>query len=279
MPLDVILSIVIVNWNSRKDTLDCLHSIFNIPDYRNIKTKPEIILIDNNSVDGSVEEIKEKFPDIILIKNKTNAGYAPAANEGMKIAKGKYVLLLGNDTELTDGSLVNCINFLENNSQAGAVGAKLLFPDGRLQGNCKKFPTLKNAFYTYLSLDRLNRVYDMASFKYDEQLKVDQIATTFLMIRNEILQRINFFDTQYKILYNDVDLCKKIYNEGYEIYFIPDAVVYHHGSHSTQKAGFELRKIMYMDIFWYYKNNFGFRAYFLLPVLFIRFLIVLIANK
>ena len=279
MLLEVILSIVLVNWNSRKETLDCLHSIFNIPDYHSIKTKLEIILTDNNSADGSVAEIKEKFSEIIIIENKTNAGYATAANQGMKIAKGKYVLLLGNDTELSEGSLVNCISFLDNNSNAGAVGAKLLFPDGRLQGNCKKFPTLKNAFYTYLSLDRLNRDYEMASFKYDEQLKVDQIATTFLMIRNEILRKINFFDTQYKILYNDVDLCKKIYNAGYEIYFIPDAVVYHHGSLSTQKAGFEVRKIMYSDIFRYYKNNFGFKAYFLLPVLFIRFLIVLIANK
>ncbi len=279
MPLEVILTIVLVNWNSRKDTLDCLHSIFNIKDYQGFETKPEIILIDNNSADGSVAGIKEKYPDVTIIENKTNVGYAPAANQGMKIAKGKYVLLLGNDTELSDCSLVNCISFLDKNSQAGAVGAKLLFPDGRLQGNCKKFPTLKNAFYTYLSLDRLNRDYDMASFKYEEQLIVDQIATTFLMIRNEILQKINFFDTQYKILYNDVNLCKKIYNEGYEIYFIPEAVVYHQGSHSTQKAGFEVRKIMYMDIFRYYKNNFGLRAYFLLPVLFIRFLIVLIANK
>jgi hypothetical protein len=278
MPAEIILSIVIVNWNSRKETLKCLNSIHNISDYRILQNNSEIILVDNYSSDGSVIEIKQKYPDIILVENKINEGYAKAANQGMEITKGKYVLLLGNDTELKDGSLENCINFLDKNNQTGAVGAKLFFPDGGLQGNCKRFPTLKNAFYTYLSLDRLNQDYDMASFKYDEQLKVDQIATTFLMIRRNVLKLVNYFDSQYKILYNDVDLCKKIYNAGYNIYFLPEAVAFHHGSHSTRKAGFKVRKIMYEDIFRYYKNNFGFRAYFLLPVLIIRLLIVSILS-
>ena len=273
----MILSIVIVNWNSKDLTIKCLDSIFNIPDFKNIKC--EIILVDNFSSDNSIETVSEKYPQVKILKNNSNPGYAPAANQGMEIAVGKYILLLGNDTELLEGSLVNCIKFLDNNTKTGAVGAKLMYPDGKLQGNCKKFPTLKNAFFTYLSLNRFNRDYDMTSFNYDELMKVDQIATTFLMIRNEILKKINYFNTDYKLLYNDVDLCRKIYYSGYEIFFLPDAQVYHSGSHSTKKAGFKIRKIMYTDILRYFKNNFGIKAYTIVPILFIRLIFVSFFRK
>jgi GT2 family glycosyltransferase len=274
----MILSVVIVNWNSRELTMKCLESAFKISDTG--KIKPEIIVIDNGSTDDSAQKIKEKFPGVFLIENTKNEGYAVAANQGMKISEGKYVLLLGNDTELCENSLLNCVRFLDENPGTGAVGAALLYPDGNIQkGNCKKFPALKNAFFTYLSFNRFNRDYDMADFDYQENKRIDQIATTFLMIRNEILQKISYFGVQYKILYNDVDLCKKIYNCGYNIYFIHNANACHQGSHSTKKADFKIRWIMYTDILKYYTNNFGLSAYLLFPVLLIRFLLVTLFKK
>lgn len=271
---DVILSIVIVTWNTKELTLKCLESIYGTTDYSSLQDQLEIIVIDNGSTDGSAVMLKSKFPGIRLIANEANLGYAPASNQGMVRAKGKYVLLLGSDTELTDGSLTECIKFLDNTPKAGAAGCKLIYPDGSEQGNCKKFPTMMNGVFTYLSLDAFNKDYDMAWFNYNETIRVDQIATTYLMIRREVLEEVEYFDEVYRILYNDVDLCQKIYNAGYEIYFVHTATVVHHGSYSTKSAPPAVRKIMYKDVYRYYKNNFGFIAVILIPILFIRFILV-----
>jgi|WetSurMetagenome_2_1015567.scaffolds.fasta_scaffold06534_6 GT2 family glycosyltransferase len=269
-----ILSIVIVNWNSKQFTLECLESIYVNKFFIERPERIEIILIDNNSSDDSVPELSNRFPKISIISNNENYGYAIACNQGMKIARGKYVLLLGNDTALKENALSECINFLGSNENCGAVGCRLIYPDGTLQGNCKKFPKFKNALYTYLSLDKLNFDYDMLWFDYASTIEVDQISTTFLMVRNDILKKIGYFDEQYKILYNDVDLCKKIWNCGYSIYFLHTAETIHFGSHSTQKAGYKVRKIMYFDILRYYRNKFGYRAYLLYPILVFRLFFV-----
>lgn len=271
---DILLSIIIVTWNTKDQTMQCIDSVYSITDFKKLYGKTEIIIIDNNSSDMSVPELKEKYPDVIIIQNKENIGYAPACNQGMKASKGVYILLLGSDTVLKNNSLTECINYLDSNPDCGAVGCRLLYPDGRPQGNCKKFPTLKNAFFTYLSLDKFNYEYDMLWFNYDKTIEVDQIATTFLMIRSEILKEINYFDERFRILYNDVDLCKRIRNSGNKIVFLHTAEIFHHGSFSTKRAGFKVRKIMYSDIFIYYYLNFKFKAFFLLPVLIVRLMIV-----
>ena len=271
-----ILSIIIVTWNTKQLIEDCIDSIISLPEY---SAAYEIILIDNNSSDGTDKLVEEKYKTITYIRNETNKGYAPAVNQGIKDSNGKYILLLGSDTVLKPGSLSKCISFLDNNDNAGAVGCKLVFPDGKPQGNCKKFPTLKNGIYTYLSLDRLNHDYDMLWFNYDKTVKVDQIATTFLMIRSDLIKKLGGFDERYKILYNDVDLCKRIWNENKEIYFLHDAEVIHHGSYSTKKAKYQVRRIMYDDIMRYYRDNFGVMAYILYPVLLLRLFLISSLSK
>jgi len=276
MPEDnnFILSVIIVNWNSKQTTLNCLDSVYKDRLFRENPSHSEIILTDNNSSDGSQEEFKKIFPSVNLILNKENCGYARACNQGIESAKGKYILLLGNDTVLNNDALYNMVRFMDNIPGCGAAGCRLVYPDGRLQGNCKKFPAFKNAFFTYLSLHRLNRDYDMLWFGYDKSVEVDQIATTFLMIKKEVTDKTGGFDEQYNLLYNDVDLCKRIWNAGYRIFFNHTVEIEHIGSHSTGKAGFKIRKIMYDDILRYYRNNFGFKAYLLIPVLYTRLLLV-----
>ena len=272
-----ILSVVIVTWNTKKLVEECINSILTLSEYSD---SVEIILIDNDSQDGTYKIVEEKFNEIIYIRNNENVGYAPAVNQGIRKSNGKYILLLGSDTVLKSNSLKKCIDFLDVNNNAGAVGCKLVFPDGSPQGNCKKSPTLKNGFFTYLSLDRLNYDYDMLWFNYDKTIKVDQIATTFLMVRSDLIKKLNGFDERYKILYNDVDLCKRKWQENKEIYFLHDAEVIHHGSYSTKKAKYKVRKIMYDDIMRYYRDNFGLKAYILYPVLLLRlFLISLLSKK
>ncbi len=265
------VSIVIANWNTKDLIKQCVDSIFS-------SVKPELeyelIIIDNGSTDGSVEYLLSLGDKITLIQNSKNFGYAKACNQGMKIAKGKYILLLGSDTIMHKGTIEGCVSFLDLHTDAGAVGCKLLNPDETPQNSCKKFPRLANAFYTYLSLDSLNREYDMADFDYNHTREVEQIATTFLMTRSELMERIGCFDEAYRILYNDVDLCHRIWDAGYKIYFLHTCSVTHYGSHSTKQANFRLRKKMYGDIYRYYKNYFGFKAKFLYPILVARLVIV-----
>lgn len=271
---NILLSVVVVSWNTKQQTTECISSFYSIDDYNFLKDRCELILIDNDSKDGTCDEIKKNYPQVILIENSENKGYAPACNQGMRTATGKYILLLGSDTVLKNDSLINCIEYLETHPECGAAGCRLLYPDGRLQGNCKTFPSLKNAFFTYLSLDRLNYNYDMLWFNYYKTIEADQIATTFLMIESALVRKINYFDESYRIMYNDVDLCKRIKDTGRKIIFIHTAEIYHHGSYSTRKADYKVRKQMYSDIFLYYRRNFHSKAYFLLPVLVLRFLII-----
>jgi GT2 family glycosyltransferase len=268
------LSIVIVNWNGKDLIGKCIESIFSTVTERLKDHDYEIIVIDNASTDGSIEYLTGLTNKITLIRNKENTGYAPAANQGMKLASGKYVLLLGSDTVVLKDALIKCTEFLSRRTECGAVGCKLLNPDGTIQNNCKKFPTLLNGFFTYLSLNRLNRSYDMSRFKYDKTTEVEQISTTFLMFRKDLLEKLNFFNEEYKILYNDVDLCKRIWESGHKIVFLHETQIIHYGSRSTQKAGFSVRKIMYKDIYRYYRNNFGIWSIILIPVLFIRLFVV-----
>jgi len=271
----MILSIIIVNWNGKELTEDCINSILNTNQEKIKRGEFEIIVIDNGSTDGSIEMLEKLNGSPRLVRNKENIGYAPACNQGIKGASGKYTLLLGNDTVILDGALEKCISFLDETPDCGAVGCKLLNPDGTAQNNCKKFPAFINGFYTYLSLDKLNRDYDMSWFNYDKRMEVEQISTTFLMVRTGLLKDIGGFNEHYRILYNDVDLCKRIWNSGGKIFFLHTAEVIHYGNRSTKKARYRERKIMYSDIYRYFKNNFGSKAMMLIPVLVFRFFIVL----
>lgn len=266
------LSIVIANWNTKGLIEGCINSIYNSTPAGELSF--EIIIIDNASTDGSREFLHSIKDKITLIENDTNIGYAKACNQGMKIAKGRYILLLGSDTIMQAGTLTACADFLETTPDAGAVSCKLLNPDGSTQNSLKRFPKLKNAFYTYLSFEGLNRNYDMADFDYNDTCEVEQAAATFLMIRSDLLEKISYFDESYRILYNDVDLCCRIWKAGYKIYFLHTISVIHYGSHSTKNADFTLRKIMYSDIYRYYCRNFGFKAKFLYPILAFRLIVV-----
>jgi GT2 family glycosyltransferase len=275
----MIVSIVIVNWNNKNLTRNCIESIFASSGDKFKSGEYELIVIDNGSSDGSREYLRSIKECIKVIYNDSNIGYSPACNQGMKLASGKYVLLLGNDTLITNNSLEKCIEFMEKHADAGAAGCKLLNPDKSIQNNCKKFPGLKNAVFTYLSLDKFNNDYDMDWFTYDETREVEQISTTFLMVKNDLLKRMNYFNEDYRILYNDVDLCYRIYERGYKIYFVHTAEVIHFGSRSTKKAGLKIRKIMYSDIYRYYRNTSGIKAIILIPILFFRLMLVSAVKK
>ncbi|MCC6866655.1 MAG: glycosyltransferase family 2 protein [Ignavibacteria bacterium] len=268
----MVLSVIIANWNTKELIKGCIESVLQNSGFKN--SEYEIIVIDNASNDGSKEYLFSLEGKIKLIENPENLGYAKACNQGFAVSTGKYILLLGSDTVMLNDTLPECIKYLDKNPDAGAAACKLLNPDGTVQNSLKKFPKLSNAFFTYLSLDKFNKEYDMSEFKYDKVTEAEQAAATFLMLRRSLLEKIGLFDEDYRILYNDVELAGRINASGSKIIFLDYVSIIHYGSHSTKNADFALRKIMYGDIYRYYRKHFGFKAVFLYPILAFRLLVV-----
>ncbi|MCK9409644.1 MAG: glycosyltransferase family 2 protein [Bacteriovoracaceae bacterium] len=263
------LSIIITSWNTRRLLHACLQSIRIYPP----RCTWEIIVVDNASIDGSAEMVSTDFPEIQLIKNSVNTGYAGGNNIGFANSSGEYVLLLGSDTEVFPGTIQRMADFLDEKKTAGIVSCRLQLPDGSLQHSCKRFPSIGNAVAMYCSLHFLNRRYLMSSFDHTVEKEIDQPDATCIMIRRSALDGY-IFDERFSILYNDVDLCQRIKEKGLKIIFTPTAKIIHHGSQSTKQASPELRLVMYRNILMYYQLYFGFSSRIMLtPILMFRYFV------
>ncbi len=265
------VSILITTWNTQTLTLSLLHSLVD----HALSCSHEIILVDNASSDKTVDAVKKEFPGVNLVLNTSNLGYARGNNQAYRISSGEFLLLLGSDTQLIDGSLDRMIAYLEANETVGAVSCRLLNPDRTPQLSCRRFPTLWDGVMTYLSFDNFAPRYTMPDFDYYKTQDVEQPAATCLLVRSSVVETIGLFDERYTILFNDVDLCKRLMNRGSRIVYFGDAEIIHHGSQSTTKAPASIRLEMYRNILLYYSENVGTLAYWvLLPILTMRLLIV-----
>lgn len=225
------LSILILNYNTKNLLSQCLNSIES-----NVKNvQYEIIVVDNNSSDGSVKYIKQHFSAITIIANTQNVGFTKANNQAAIIAKGKYLLILNSDTIVHTGSLTALITYLDENKNTGIVGPKLLNPDKSLQLSCGIHPNLLTEFLNRTFLSRIfpnNKfmgVYKYGGWDYTTK-SVDWVTGACLLIRKNIFQKINGFDENIFMFYEDVDLCFRLKKLGHDIIFFPDAQVTHiHG--------------------------------------------------
>lgn len=227
------LSIVIPTYNSEDDIGKCLTSI-----YENIDSLSyEIIVVDNYSQDGTVSIIKSKFPDVKVIRNYENKNFAYAANQGIKLAKGRFVMLLNPDTTLKDKAIEKLYSLLDERPDVGAVAPKLLNFDGSVQQSCREFPTPFNLFteITGLSLitGRTSR-WKLPNFDYEKTQEVDQPSASALLIRGNLLRDIGGLDAGYPLYMNDIELCYQIKKKGYKIYYLKDAEIYHIRGSSTK---------------------------------------------
>jgi GT2 family glycosyltransferase len=238
---ELIVSVIIVNWNTKEHLRRCLqsltqHSAPRTPHF-------EIIVVDNASVDGSAETVRREFPHVRLLVNDRNLGYAVANNQGAKIAKGCYLLLLNPDTVVPSEAIARLVEFAESHPDVGIVAPKLVYPDGSLQPSVRSFPTPMALLFSALRLDRVfpqSRIfgrYRMTWFRYDQVIEVDQPMASALLVRKEAWERIGGMDETMPIFFNDVDLCWRLKKAGWRIYFLPDAVIVHHHGASTRLLG------------------------------------------
>jgi GT2 family glycosyltransferase len=234
----MIVSVVIVTWNSREFVRNCLDSVLAA----NSSCNTRVIVVDNASSDDTPRIVRGSYPQVTLIENKQNLGYAKANNQGIEKVRGEYILLLNPDTQLLENSLASMLKFMEENPQIGALGPKLLNPDRTSQPSCREFPTFSTLFWEFSGLSRLfpkSRVFGrwrMGYFAFDQKREVDQPMGSCLMVRTEALKEVGTFDEEFPMFFNDVDLCYRIKQGGWKIYFFPDAQVIHCRGASTRKA-------------------------------------------
>ena len=194
------LSVIIVNYNVKHFLEQCLISV--IKAMKGIQG--EIIVVDNNSVDGSIDLINQKFKDIVLISNKENTGFSVANNQGIKIAKGENILLLNPDTVVQEDTFTKCLEFLDNNQDAGALGVKMYDGNGRFLPESKRgLPTPGVAFYKIFGLSaifpqsRIFGKYHLGYLSMNENHKVDVLSGAYMLIRKKVLDEVGLLDETF----------------------------------------------------------------------------------
>lgn len=202
----------------------------------------EIIAVDNASDDFDERSFRADFPDVKLIANTDNLGYAKGNNQAFEIASGDFVLLMNPDTRVTEGAISALVEFMELHTDACAAGAKLLRPDGKIDKSVRGFPYPAAIAWEFMGLSKLfphSRkfgAYRMTYFEYNEIAEVDQPMGSCLILSGKTLKEIGPFDERFPIFFNEVDWLFRAKQAGYKTYFLPQAVVIHEGAASTKQV-------------------------------------------
>lgn len=215
------LSIIIVSFNVKrllKKSLGCL-----------AKSRGEIIVVDNASSDGSVRMIMNNFPQVKLIKNKKNLGFAIAVNQGIKAAKGKYIFLLNPDVETKRDALERLARFAQKNPKVGVIGGRLLNPDGTIQGSCFHQLTLANAVREFWLGEK--GAFEKYAPQTQEPVAVEAVVGACMLIPKKVIKQVGLFDEGYFMYFEDLDYCRRVRKAGLKVYYLPQAeFVHYHGA-------------------------------------------------
>lgn len=256
------ISVIIVNYNVREFLEQALRSIERAAS----NLKVEVFVVDNNSIDGSVEMVKTRFPDVKLIANENNVGFSTANNQAIRVARGRYLFILNPDTILREDTLDILVSFMDAHPESGAVGCKILNPDGTFAPESRRsFPTPDVAFYRISGLSRLfpnsKRFgrYNLSYLSPDEATEVDALSGSSMVVRHEALLRpygsapategtdthypgAGLFDEAFFMYGEDLDWCYRIQQAGWKINYTPDTQIIHYKGESTKKG--ELRYVL-----------------------------------
>jgi len=229
-------SVVIVSWNTKQHLLNCISSLAN---QSGIK---EVIVVDNGSTDGSPEAVEKQFPQVKLIRNKENLGFAKANNIGMRASTGRYLCLINSDVIVQNGCIEKLAEFMDANPSVGISGPKILNPDGSLRVSCRHFPSIWNNLCQVLGFNKLfpKSVFFSEPFmKYwahDEMRKVDALSGCFWMVRRKALDEVGLLDEDFFFYGEDVDWCRRFHKAGWDVVFYPQAEIIHFGGASSKNA-------------------------------------------
>ncbi|MCH7761129.1 glycosyltransferase family 2 protein [candidate division TA06 bacterium] len=278
------LSIIIVTWNNEETIGECLKSILRNEENMNQK-EMEIFLIDNASLDSTVEKInnisnQQSAISIQVTKNLENYGFARATNQGLKMAKGRYLLLLNPDTILSNHALEKMVDWLERRRDAGVLAPQLLTLQGEVQFSCREFPTYQNILWELTGIPQLiprTSRWKMGYFDHKTEREVDQPMASCFLVRRDALadvgfkpdpdSEVQFLDESFPLYFNDVDFCYRIRNSSrrWKIVFSPIAQVIHHKGFSTKKIGTKQIFTLHLSMIQFFRKYR--RNRFFLPIL------------
>lgn len=255
------LSILIVTYNSRKTIYTCISSL--LEELRSLEA--EIIVVDNNSTDGTPEALTElaaEHRSIHIELNSKNRGFAAGNNQALEQARGRDILILNPDTEAQKGSIVGLLDELHRDDHIAVVAPQLQFPDGRVQKTCRRFPRYRDVIFHSLGLaqvfpdSRLLNGWKMGDFDHESRMAVDQPAGAALLFRGEVLRELQGFDPSFPMFFNDVDLCRRIRDKGYEIWFLPEHKMFHVGGASVKQVKLKMVLSSHISFFRYFEKHF-----------------------
>jgi N-acetylglucosaminyl-diphospho-decaprenol L-rhamnosyltransferase len=261
------LSVIIVSFNTSALLQKCLKSLFDNKTAHNL----EVFVVDNNSADDSVEMVEKFFPQVRLIANKVNMGFAAANNQAYNLCSGTYIILLNPDTRLRPDAIDNAVAFMEDHPSAGLCGCRLVNLAGHLEPSARRFP---NSFYKLLTISGLSTKFasskilgrgDYKYFDHNTSIEVDWVPGTFSIVRRAMLDQLGLFDERFYLYYEETDLCLRAKRAGWKIFFFPGAEVIHAGGASSKTrqdmqmdiGGSQLLKFRLRSELLYFRKNFG----------------------
>ncbi len=253
------LSIVIVCWNDLKVIRDCLHSIY--AETHSIEF--EVIVSDNGSTDGSVQFIRQNYPQVVIIENGANLGFSKGNNVGILASRGEYVLILNPDTIIHNGALDKWIQFADQHPESGGFGCRVLNPDGSNQGSPRPFPTIWGDLLAALYLRPLAYVSDRfvsdtyAGWQGDTERLIDWQSGCCVMLRGDLIRSMGGFDEQFFYHYEEVDLCRRVWQAGYPIIYTPEVSITHLGGQSVKRFPIKFEMEKYRNRYRYFYKYYG----------------------
>jgi GT2 family glycosyltransferase len=254
------LSVVIVNYNVAYFLEQCLHSVFKAEGNLNL----EVFVVDNDSVDDSVEMVRAKFPRVKLIANKKNVGFSTANNQAIKQANGRYVLLLNPDTLVEEDTFVKSVQFMDEHTDAGGLGVKMIDGQGRFLAESKRgLPTPAVAFYKIFGLSALfpkSKIFGQYHLGYlskDETHSVPVLSGAFMLMRKECLDKVGLLDESFFMYGEDIDLSYRITQGGYKNYYFPKTRIIHYKGESTKKSSVNYVIVFYRAMLIFARKHFS----------------------
>lgn len=253
------ISIIIVNYNVKYYLEQCLDSLLRATS----GIDAEIIVVDNNSKDGSVEHLRSRFPHVKYICSDHNNGFACANNIAIRQCKGKYVLLLNPDTFVGEYTLKSCLHFMDEHPQAGGVGVRMLKEDGSDALESRRgLPTPLTAFYKMCGLcakfpqsERFGKYY-MGYLPWDKPAQIEVISGAFLLTRKVVFDKIGLLDEDFFMYGEDIDLSYRILSAGYQNWYLPYPILHYKGE-STQKSSFRYVHVFYGAMLIFFKKHYS----------------------
>jgi GT2 family glycosyltransferase len=235
---NITVSVIIVSWNARDYLLQCLASLSP----ETCRYPMEIIVVDNASSDDSADQVASRYPQVRLIRNSENVGFAKANNIGVAASTGGYLCFVNSDVKVLPNCITGLVDFCQDNPKAGMVGPRIQGGDGKLQRSCRGFPSVWNMLCRALALDKIFSKskmftgYSLAYWPQDSQRPVDILTGCFWLIRREALAQVGLLDENFFMYGEDMDWSKRFWSSGWQVVFVPSSEAIHYGGASSSNS-------------------------------------------